>query len=34
LQNSHQDDFQQINPKNLDDCDRLVLKRLETELRK
>jgi len=33
LQNSHQDAFQRINPKNLEDCDRLVLDRLKTELR-
>ncbi|MEE4239460.1 MAG: hypothetical protein V2I51_22295, partial [Anderseniella sp.] len=33
LQNSHQDDFQRINPKNLADCDRLVVERLKAELR-
>nr|MBC8378894.1 hypothetical protein [Planctomycetota bacterium] len=33
LQNSHQEAFQRINPKNLEDCDRLVLDRFETELR-
>jgi hypothetical protein len=33
LQNSHQEAFQRINPKNLEDCDRLVLDRLKTELR-
>jgi len=32
LQNSHQKAFQSISPKNLEDCDRLVLKRLKTEL--
>lgn len=32
LQNSHQDAFQRINPKNLDDCDRLVLERIKAEL--
>jgi hypothetical protein len=29
LQNSHQEDFQRISPKNLEDCDRLVLERLK-----
>jgi hypothetical protein len=33
LQNSHQDDFQRINPKTLDDCDSLVLERLKACLR-
>ena len=33
LQNSHQEAFQRINPKNLEDCNRLVLDRLEAELR-
>ena len=33
LQNSHQEAFQRISPKNLEDCDRLVLERLKTELR-
>jgi hypothetical protein len=33
LQNSHQEDFQRISPKTLDDCDRLVLERLKTHLR-
>ncbi len=33
LQNSHQEDFQRINPKTLEDCDRLVLERLKSELR-
>ena len=33
LQNSHQEDFQRINPKTLEDCDRLVLERLKAELR-
>jgi len=33
LQNSHQDDFQRINPNNLADCDRLVLERFKAELR-
>ncbi len=33
LQNSHQEDFQRINPKTLADCDRLVLERLKAYLR-
>jgi hypothetical protein len=33
LQNSHQEDFQRINPKSLADCDRLVLERLKKHLR-
>jgi len=33
LQNSHQEDFQRINPKTLEDCDRLVLERLKKHLR-
>jgi hypothetical protein len=33
LQNSHQEAFQRIDPKKLEDCDRLVLDRLRTELR-
>lgn len=33
LQNSHQEDFQRINPKTLDDCDSLVLERLKASLR-
>ncbi len=33
LQNSHQEAFQRINPKNLEDCDRLVLDRFKAELR-
>jgi hypothetical protein len=33
LQNSHQEDFQRINPKTLDDCDSLVLERLKACLR-
>jgi len=33
LQNSHQDDFQRISPKDLADCDRLVLERFKSELR-
>lgn len=32
LQNSHQEAFQRINPQNLEDCDRLVLDRMKTEL--
>ena len=32
LQNSHQEAFQRIDPKNLQDCDRLVLERFKTEL--
>jgi hypothetical protein len=33
LQNSHQEAFQRVNPKDLEDCDRLVLERFEAELR-
>ena len=33
LQNSHQKDFQRINPKTLADGDRLMLERLKTYLR-
>jgi len=33
LQNSHQEDFQRVSPKNLEDCDRLVLERFRSELR-
>ncbi len=33
LQNSHKKPFQRISPKNLEDCDRLVLERFKTELR-
>ncbi|MBN1419308.1 MAG: hypothetical protein JXP34_11055 [Planctomycetes bacterium] len=33
LQNSHQEAFRRINPKTLEDCDRLVLDRLATKLR-
>jgi hypothetical protein len=33
LQNSHKEGFQRINPKTLEDCDRLVLHRLRAELR-
>jgi len=33
LQNSHQEDFQRLNPKTLEDCDRLVLERLKNKLR-
>jgi len=33
LQNNHHDDFQRIDPKTLEDCNRLVLERLEAELR-
>lgn len=33
LQNSHQEAFQRISPKNLKDCDRLVCERLKTHLR-
>jgi hypothetical protein len=33
LQNSHQEDFQRIDPKTLADCDRLVLERLKGYLR-
>ena len=32
LQNSHQKEFQRISPKNLEDCDRLVLERLKAKL--
>ncbi|MEN8127480.1 MAG: hypothetical protein ABFR90_06700 [Planctomycetota bacterium] len=32
LQNSHKEAFQQISPKNLEDCDHLVLERLKTNL--
>ncbi len=34
LQNSHQEAFRRIDPKNLEDCDRLVLDRFKTELSK
>jgi hypothetical protein len=30
LQNSHQGDFQKINPKNVQDCDRLVFERIKS----
>ena len=33
LQNNHHEDFQRIDPKTLEDCDRLVLARLKAELR-
>ena len=33
LQNSHQEAFQRISPKNLEDCDRLVADRFKAELR-
>ena len=33
LQNSHHEDFQRVDPKNREDCDRLVLERLKRELR-
>jgi hypothetical protein len=33
LQNSHQEAFQRIDPKNLNDCDRLVLDRFKAELK-
>jgi len=33
LQNTHQEDFQRIDPKTLADCDRLVRERLKTHLR-
>ena len=33
LQNNHHEDFQRVNPKTLEDCDRLVLERLKSELR-
>jgi hypothetical protein len=33
LQNSHQEAFQRINPKVLEDCDRLVLEQFKAELR-
>ena len=33
MQNNHKDDFQQINPQNLEGCNALVLKRLEGYLR-
>ncbi len=33
MQNNHQEDFQQIDPKILEDCDRLVLERLKKHLR-
>ena len=33
LQNSHQEDFQRVNPKDLADCDRLILERFKSELR-
>ena len=32
LQNSHQEEFQRTAPKNLNDCDRLVLERFKAEL--
>jgi hypothetical protein len=33
LQNNHHEDFQRIDPKVLEDCDRLVLERLRAQLR-
>ena len=33
LQNNHHEDFRRIDPKTLEDCDRIVLKRFQAELR-